>query len=122
MVTVIDYVQRTNADGESFYALILKANVVMVRSKETGHFYATSKTASLPSTLSEKECENLLGKEIPGTIQRKDCEPYETLNQDTGEVIVRDYRYEYIGDEDVATEEDEVFEEEPKTIDGYMAA
>ena len=30
--------------------------------------------------------------------------------------------YIVVEDEDVATEEDEVFEEEPKTIDGYVAA
>jgi hypothetical protein len=37
----------------------------------------------------------LVGKEIPGTIQKVSCEPFEYTIKDTGEVISMEHRWEY---------------------------
>ena len=96
MVTVIDYAQRTNSDGENFFALILQGDLEMVKSKETGNYYATAKRASVTSTFTEEACEKLIGLEIPGSIQRVPSEPYEFTIPDTGEVIQLEHRWVYL--------------------------
>ena len=107
MVTVADYRQRENRDGEPFYALILEGDIEMVQSDQTGKFYATAKRASMPSTFDEATCQKLIGKQMPGDIQKVDCEPYEFTIPDTGEVIMLRHRYEYVPEG--KTTEEQVF-------------
>jgi len=111
MVTVIDYAQRTNSDGENFFALILQGDLEMVKSKETGNYYATAKRASVTSTFTEEACEKLIGLEIPGSIQRVPSEPYEFTIPDTGEVIQLEHRWVYLQEGetiDAVVQEEEV--------------
>ncbi|MBN2214879.1 MAG: hypothetical protein JW723_11595 [Bacteroidales bacterium] len=68
MVTIVDYAKRKNSEGEEFYALIVEGGLQMVKSRETGTYYATAKKTSIPSTLSEDDCKGFLGCKIPGTI------------------------------------------------------
>ena len=110
MVTVIDYAQRTNSEGENFYALILQSDLEMVKSKETGNFYATAKRASVTSTFTEAACKKLLGQDIPGSIQRVPSEPYEFAIPDTGEVIQLEHRWVYFAEGQTV---DAVVKEEP---------
>ena len=42
MVTITNYAQRTNAEGENLYALIIQGGIEMIKSKETDTFYATA--------------------------------------------------------------------------------
>lgn len=95
-VTVIDYKERTNEDGEQFYVLILQGGVEMVRSKNTGRFYATAKRASISSTFDERTCESLIGTTFPGVITKKECEEYEYTIPDTGELINLSHRWVYL--------------------------
>jgi len=81
MVQIVDYKERTNAEGEQFYALILQGGLEMVKSQETGNYYATAKTASVTSTFNEEACKGLIGQEIPGSVQRVECEPYEMTTE-----------------------------------------
>jgi len=111
MVTVVDYAKRTNSQGEEFHALILQGDLEMVKSKETGNFYATAKKASITSTFTEEACEKALGMEIPGSIQRVPSEPYEFTNPDTGEVIQMEHRWVYLAEGqsvDAIVQEEEV--------------
>ena len=96
MVTVIDYAKRQNSKGEEFYALILQSDLEMVKSKETGNFYATAKRASVTSTFTEEACEKLIGMEIPGSIQRVPSEPYEFTIPETREIIQLEHRWVYL--------------------------
>ena len=96
MVTVIDYAQRTNSEGENFFALILQSDLEMVKSRETGNYYATAKKASVTSTFTEDACKKLIGREIPGSIQRIPAEPYEFTIPDTGEVVQLEHRWVYL--------------------------
>jgi hypothetical protein len=111
MVTVIDYAARTNSQGENFFALILQGNLEMVKSRETGNYYATAKRASVTSTFTEGACEKLIGMEIPGSIQRVPSEPYEFTIPDTGEVIQLEHRWVYLAEGqtvDAVVQEEEV--------------
>ena len=110
MVTIIDYRQRTNADGEKFHALILQGGVEMVQSQETGRFYATAKRASVTSTFDEDTCKGLKGTKLDGTIQRSECESYEYTIQDTGEVITLNHHWVYVPEGENV--EEKVFEGE----------
>jgi hypothetical protein len=95
MVTVIDFAQRTNAEGESFYALILQGGVSMVQSKQTGQFYATAKKTSVTSTFDEQACKGLIGTKIEGEIVKIPCEPYSFIIEQTGEEITLDFSWQY---------------------------
>lgn len=59
----------------------------MVKSKETGRFYATAKRASISSTFDENTCKSLIGTTFPGSIGKEECDEYEYTIPDTGEII-----------------------------------
>lgn len=96
MVRIIDYRVRESRDGEPFLALIVQGGLQLVKSKETGMYYATAKKASIPSTFDELTCQSLIGQEIDGTIERVECEPYEITNEETGEVLELSHRWIYV--------------------------
>jgi len=98
MVKIIDYKVRSNRDGDVFLALIVIGGIELVKSKETGLYYATSKKASIPSTFDEETCKSLIGEKLEGTVQKMDCEPYEITDQDTGEIRVLDFRWVFVKD------------------------
>ena len=95
MVRIIDYRVRTSSSGDTFNALIIQG-IVLLKSKETGMYYATSKTCSIPTTFSEEICKSMLFHEIDGNIQRVDCQPYTVLDKETGDEKVLTHRYEYV--------------------------
>ena len=99
MVTVSDYKKKQNAEGKEFYLLQLNGDLEMVLSKSTGNYYATAKKATITSTFKEHECKALIGKQLPGVIVKKECEPYEFNNPETGEIITLHHRYGYAPDE-----------------------
>jgi len=96
MVTIIDFVKRQNSEGKEFNALVLQSGIELVKSKETGSYYATSKKASISSTFDDATCRTLIGKEIPGSVLRVDCEPYEFTNKETGEISTLTHRWVYL--------------------------
>ena len=113
MVRIIDYAERTNSAEEKFYSLILQGGVEMVKSKETGRYYAMAKRASITSTFDEETCKSLIGSELPGSIQKQQCEPYEFTNPETVEVLQLNHRWVYVKEGE--TVEDAVFEEQVVT-------
>lgn len=114
MVRIIDYKVRESRDGEVFLALIVQGGLQLVKSKETGMYYATAKKASIPSTFDEETCKSLIGQELDGTIERIECEPYQYVNEQTGEVIELSHRWVFIkeGETVQQTVEEHVPEEE----------
>jgi hypothetical protein len=101
MTTIIDFVKRKNKEGVEFNALILQGGIELVKSKETGAWYATSKRASITSTLDDATCQNLIGTQIPGSVQRVETEPYDFTVKDTGEVLTLTHRWVYLRDGEV---------------------
>ena len=96
MTTVIGYSLKENKEGKKFVNLELQGDIVMVQSQESGRFYATAKKAFISSTFNEKTAIELVGKEIPGRIEKVDCMAYEYTVPTTGEVIVLSHRYEFV--------------------------
>lgn len=95
MVRIIDYKKRQAEDGREFFVLELSGGIEMVKSVTTQQFYATSKKAFISSTFDEQTCKALIGTEMSGSVVKQDCEPYEYVVKDTGEVITLNHRYVY---------------------------
>ena len=112
MVQILDYAIRQTKEGREFVALILQGGLFLAQSKQTGNFYATVKKCSIPSTFDEGTAKGMIGERIPGSIQKKSCEPYDFVNKETGEIIHLDYRWAYVPEG--ATIEEAVFEGKPE--------
>lgn len=95
MVTITNYHVRKNNEGNSFIALELQGDIEMIQSATTGNFYATAKKCSMSSTFTEDVAKNLIGKQLPGRIDRVECDAYDFTVKDTGEVISLTHTYEY---------------------------
>ncbi len=95
MVTVSNYSVRSNTEGKSFITLVLQGDLEMVQSKETGKFYATLRTCSISSTFDENTAALMVGKQMPGSIVKEECESYEYTIPDTAEVVNLSHRYTY---------------------------
>ena len=96
MVRIIDFKTRMSKEGEPFIALIVQGGISLVKSKETGMYYATSKKASIPSTFDEETAKSLVGQELESSVEQVNCEPYEFADEETGEIIELDYRWVYL--------------------------
>ena len=112
MVTVIDYAERQRKDGTMFVALILQGGLSLVQSQNTGNFYATVKQCSIPSTFDEETAKAMIGERVPGNVVKKQCDPYEWTNKETGEVLELSHRWVYLPEG--ATLEEAIFEGEPE--------
>jgi hypothetical protein len=95
MVKVIDYQLRKADDGREFFSLTIQGGAEMVLSEGTGNYYVTAKKASVTCTFDEKTCSMLLGKDLPGSIQKVNCDPYDFVVPNTAEVIRLTHRYVY---------------------------
>ncbi len=95
MVRIINYKERQKENGETFFILELQGGVEMVLSKSTGNYYASVKKAQVTSTFDENTCKTLIGTEIEGEIIKKECEPYDYTNKETGEVLSLTHRWVY---------------------------
>ena len=102
MVTIIGYALRTSKEGKPFVSLQLQGDLIMVQSKETGKFYATAKSCFITSTFDEVTAQTMVGKQIPGRIEKVATEPYEYVVEETGEAITLYHTWEYLP-EDVPT-------------------
>ena len=95
MVTITNYHVRKSATGKIFITLEIHGGIEMIQSQQTGKFYATAKKCSIPSTFDESTAKMLIGTQMPGTIERVECDPYDYTVQQTGEVISLAHTYLY---------------------------
>jgi len=95
MVTVSAVEQRKNAKNELFPVLIITGDLEIRTSKSTGKPYAAVSKMSIPCAFDEKVAQQMIGKQLKGQIQRLDCEEYDYVNPDTGEVVKLSYTYQY---------------------------
>ena len=95
MVKIIGYKERTSNDGRTFNALELQGGVEITTSA-SGGLYATARKTSVATTFDAETCQSLIGTEIPGNIEKVDCEPYEYTLEKTGEVLVLQHRYSFV--------------------------
>jgi hypothetical protein len=95
MVRIIKSKTSHNAEGKPFVSLKLEGDPEAVQSMQTGRMYLTSRTCYISTTFDEATANSLIGKQLPGTIERVPSEPYEYKVESTGEVITLSHRYEY---------------------------
>ena len=100
MVTVTNFFVRENKDGKPFVALELTGDLEMIQSAQTGRFYASAKRTTVSSVFSEEVAKNLIGKQLPGRIERVECIPYDYTVKETGEVLSLTHTYTYVPDEE----------------------
>jgi hypothetical protein len=96
MVTIIDFKERQTEEGKVFFVLEAQGGIEMIQSKVTGNFYATAKKAFIPATFDEVTCKALIGTQMQGQIIKEECDPYEYINKESGEVIMMSHRYVYV--------------------------
>lgn len=98
MVTVIGYNIRTQKDNKqkTYISLELEGDIEMVQSQATGRHYATVRRCAISSTFDQLTAERMVGKQMPGSIERVPCEPYDFTIEATGEVIKVGYRWGYV--------------------------
>ncbi|MFK7000744.1 hypothetical protein [Flavobacterium oreochromis] len=96
MVRIVNYQKRTTEDGKVFFVLEIQSGITLVKSKESGKFYATANKATLSSTFDEDTCKALIGTEIEGNIVKVACEPYQYVVKETGELIELQHRFEFV--------------------------
>lgn len=95
MVKIISSKISQNSEGKSFVSLKLQGEVEAVQSMQSGRMYLTTRTCYISTTFDETTANALIGKELPGTIERVPSEAYEYKIEGTGEVITLSHRYEY---------------------------
>ena len=95
MVTVTSYAIRETKDGRNFITLELTGGVEFVQSQTTGKMYASTRKCNIPCTFDENTAKNLVGSQMPGEIVKQETEPYEFINQTSGETMMLNYTYVY---------------------------
>ena len=110
MVTIVGYEKRTNAEEQEFNVLILQGGIELIRSSESGHYYATAKRATITCTFDERMCRQLIGSKLPGKIEKVPCAEYEFTIPGTEEVVMLNHAYKY--SVEPATAEEHVFQPE----------
>ena len=111
MVRIVGYKTIEKEDGDEFLALTVQGGIEIVKSKTTGKSYFTARIVNLPATFDEETCKSLIGSDFEGNIIKVPCEPYEYTIRETGEVVMINYRYEYV-DEEQQLMEEQVVEKE----------
>ncbi|WP_407485158.1 hypothetical protein [Elizabethkingia miricola] len=96
MVRIIGYTTRQKDDGNLFNVLQVQGGIEMIKSKETGQFYATAKRASVTCTFDEETCKSIVGTEMSGRIVKIETESYTYIIKETGEEITLQHRYVYL--------------------------
>lgn len=118
MVRISNYIKRTTEDGKDFYVLELQGGIEMVKSQETGKLYITARKTTISSTFDEATCQALIGTELPGKVEKVDCESFSYAIKETGEIITLSYRYEYVEEKKVSNPR---VEKSETTVDEFMS-
>jgi hypothetical protein len=116
MVRIINYKERDKEDGTTFFVLELQGGIEMVKSQETGNFYATAKKAYIPSTFDEGVCSALIGTEMAGKIIKEECEPFTYVIKETGEEVNLKHRWVYTTEDAVAKPKQRIVRQEQNVI------
>lgn len=106
MVRIVNYLKRQTEEGKEFFVLEVQGGIEMVLSQSTQKYYATAKKAYVSSTFDEATCKALIGTEMPGTVSKVECDPYEFVSTQTGEIVTLSHNYVYTPIECTASKED----------------
>lgn len=118
MVKISGYQERKSSDGKkTFIVLELEGDIQFLTSQATGNQYASVLKCTMPSTFDEETAQQLVGKTLPGSIEKTPCEPYDYANPTTGAITTLDYRYAYKAPENGLKQQEEVSQLKLKTVE-----
>ncbi|GHV41733.1 hypothetical protein FACS1894179_10080 [Bacteroidia bacterium] len=99
MVTITNYKEVQTEDGRKFVSIELQSEPKLVQSSTTGNFYLTVNKTRVTTALPVDVCKTLIGQQLPGTVEKIQVEPYESINKETGEVKTLHHVFVYTPDE-----------------------
>ena len=105
MVQIVGYKKIEKEDQTTFFLLEVQGGVAPVQSKVTGRVYLTARKAFVSCSFDEITCQGLVGSKIDGAITKIEVEPYQFVIKETGEIITRNHRYEYVSEEEMILNE-----------------
>lgn len=105
MVQIVGYKKVEKEDGTIFFLLEVQGGVEPIKSKTTGKLYLTARKAFVSSSFNETTCQSLLGTKLEGAVTKIEVEPYQFVIKETGEIITRNHRYEYVTEEELVLNE-----------------
>lgn len=94
MVTVTGFKTVITDDGDSYVRLVLSGGLELVKSEQTGNFYATTRRCTISSTFDEAQAKSMVGQRMPGSIVKVETDPYE-FTLDSGEVLILNHKWAY---------------------------
>lgn len=95
MITIVG-LRRCEGKKGPLIALDLLGDVEMIQSQDTGRFYATARRCSVASSFDERTAQMMVGRSMPGTIERTGCAAYDYTIPESGEVIKLAHTYQYV--------------------------
>lgn len=100
MVTIINYKKRHTETGKEFFVLEVQGGIEMLKSKDTGNFYATARKGFITSTFDEMTCQALIGTQMHGRIDKVESDAYDYVVKETGEIIQLHHRFVYVPEDE----------------------
>lgn len=94
MVTIIGVAERTSKNGV-YKVIVLQGKISVAISKTTGRPYLTARKTAIPFTFTDDYAESLIGAQLPGDIERIECEEYEFTVPGTKKKVKLSHRFEY---------------------------
>ncbi len=99
MVTITGYKTKIATDGHRNVYLQVEGGLKTVISKNTGRAYLSTLKAQVFAAIDEEIAKGMVGYQLPGSIRQLKVDPYELVDEGTGEVRVYEHRNEYVVDE-----------------------
>lgn len=94
MLTVKNYYFSQGLEGKPYINFELVGDIEIFQSN-SGKFYADIKKCKMPTRLDEATAKLMIGRQISGTIVKRECAAYDYAIPGTGEVVTLTHRYEY---------------------------
>src|SRR6478752_2733966 len=111
MVRIIDFKTIKKENTKEFNMLVVQGGIEPLVSKTTGRIYFTVRKANVSTTFDTETCKALIGTDLPGTIEKRTCDPYDYTVPETGEIINLRHILQYI-DPDVINANIHIIDEE----------
>ncbi|WP_157593097.1 hypothetical protein [Rufibacter tibetensis] len=93
MVKIIAYNKAQN--NRKHNTLVLQGELEFIPSKTEGRYYAIAAICSISCTFNEVLCAGLVGKTLPGSLEKMECAPYEHPAPNSDEVLTLTHTWYY---------------------------
>lgn len=105
MVQIIAFQKKENSrTKETYSVLVLQGEPEVLISKTSQRPYIACRKTTIPCALEENQAQALIGKELPGSIERVSCTPFE-VKLATGKKVKISTAYQFLPSEAVNEKE-----------------